>query len=282
MSEAQTDFTACEALVRERQRDRWLASLFAPADVRAHILALYALDAEAARVPEIVSQPTLGEIRLQWWSETLEGERRAEGLSHPIAAAVLDTLARFHLPASALVALIEARRFDLYADPMPSLNDLEGYCGETCSTLFRLASFVSAGGEDPGGSEAAGHAGVAWGLTEIMRALPLHARRSQCYVPRDVLARHGAVVEAVAAGVSSPALLQALGELRAHARRHLAAAQARLGDVAPPARVAFLPLSLVEPRLARMERAGWEPFAPAADLPQWRQQFILWRAARRL
>jgi phytoene synthase len=123
---------------------------------------------------------------------------------------------------------------------------------------------------------------VAWGLTEIMRSLPQHARRGQCYLPRDVLARHGALVEAVASGLTSPALLQALGELRGHARRHLAAAQAGLRDVRPEARVAFLPLSLVEGRLARMERAGWEPFAPSSDLPQWRQQFALWRAARRM
>ena len=31
------------------------------------------------------------------------------------------------------VDLIDARIFDLYDDPMPSLNDLEGYCGETSS-----------------------------------------------------------------------------------------------------------------------------------------------------
>ncbi len=282
MSESAPGYAVCEALVRERHRDIWLASLFVPASARAHVLALYAFDAEIARVPDIVSQPTLGEIRLQWWHEVLVGERRGEGQAHPVASALLDTMTRFHLPAAALVGLVEARRFDLYADPMPSMNDLEGYCGETSASLFRLASLIAASGADPGGADAAGHAGVAWGLTEILRALPQHVRRGQCYLPRDVLARHGALVEAAASGLTSPALLLALKDLRARARQHLEMARVELAKMAPEIRAVFLPLSLVGPRLARMERADWQPFAPAPDLPQWRQQFILWRAARAL
>ena len=40
----------CENLVRAGDKDRWLASLFAPADPRAHLHALYAFNLEVARV----------------------------------------------------------------------------------------------------------------------------------------------------------------------------------------------------------------------------------------
>lgn len=273
-------YAHCGGFLRDHDRDLWLAALFVAPEVRAHVHALYAFATEIARTSDIVTQPTLGEIRLQWWREVLEGERRGEGASHPVAAALLDTMARFHLPASALVAYVEARRFDLYADPMPTLGDLEGWCGEVWSALFRMASIIAAGGRDPGGAEAAGHAGVAFGLARILRDLPRHGARGQCYTPRDVLERHGAVVEAAAAGVSSPAFLGALAELRDVARRHLADARAGLDALPEDVRRVFLPLALVEPLLARMERRSYDPFASDVEPPQWRRQFSLWRAAR--
>lgn len=274
-------YAECESIVRERDRDRWLACLFVPASVRANVLALYAFSAEIARVPEIVSQPTLGEIRLQWWVEVIEGERRGEGAGHPVAMALIDTMERFRLPPAALTGLIEARRFDLYCDPMPSLNDLEGYLGESVSALFRLISIVIANGEEPGGAESAGHAGVAYGLVEILGAMGEHAARGQCFIPRDILARHGALPEAVAGGLVSPALEGALAELRARARHHEAAVIDDAGLLNSSVRAAFLPLALVPARLKLLEKAG-DPFALGQDLPQWRVQWSLWRAARRL
>lgn len=278
-------YASCEAALREGStfdRDAWLASLFVAPDKRPHVQALYAFSREIERVPSIVSQPTLGEIRLQWWVEALEGSRKAEAASNPVAAALFDTMLRFNLPTQALVALIEARRFDLYADPMSSLNDLEGYCGEAYSGLMRLASIVVAGGNDPGGGEAVGHAGVAIGVARILASLPSHPVRGQCFIPRDVLARHGALPEAVAAGVSSPALAGALAEMRSIARGHVQAAWAAAPSMSANARVVLLPLALVEPTLARMERREFDPFRDSAEPPQWRRQWALWRAARKL
>ena len=57
------------ALVRRHDRDRYQTALFAPADRREAIFALYAFNYEIARVREIVTQPMLGQIRLQWWRE---------------------------------------------------------------------------------------------------------------------------------------------------------------------------------------------------------------------
>ena len=42
---------------------------------------------------------------------------------------------------------------------------------------------------------------------------------------------------------------------------------------------ALLPVALVQPALDRMERRGYQPFAPI-EMPQWRRQWILWRAAQ--
>src|SRR4029450_4592138 len=126
---------------------------------------LVSCTSEMARVREVVREPVAGEIRLQWWSDVLGGAGRGEVAAHPVAAALLETIAsyslapersnralsspgragrggvaadpvaaarletmaRYQLPPERLTALIEARRFDLYDEPMPTLADLEAY-----------------------------------------------------------------------------------------------------------------------------------------------------------
>lgn len=281
MSARPADYDYCAALLAEGDRDRWLASLFIPEAKRKHVQALYAFSLEMARIRDVISEPRLGEIRLQWWREVLEGERAGEGAQNPVSAALLETMTACRLPAAPLVNLIEARRFDLYADPMPSLNDLEGYCGETCSVLFRLAAMIIGDpASDPDAAaiaDAAGHAGVAYALTGILRALPWHARRGQCFLPGDVLARHGALPEAAAAGLASPALLAALAELRARAREHLALADAAIARIPGNIRPAFVPLAVTPLYLRAMEKRGYQPFESLIEPPQWRRQWAMWR-----
>ena len=87
----QDAFAHCEALVRAADKDRFLASLFAPAEHRAALLALYAFNIEVSRVREAVREPLPGEIRLQWWSDVLGGQGRGEVAANPVAAALLAT-----------------------------------------------------------------------------------------------------------------------------------------------------------------------------------------------
>jgi phytoene synthase len=273
-------YAHCETLTRDHDRDRWLAGLFAPADARRHLYALTAFSYEVGRLRDFVREPLAGEMRLEWWREALAGPRRGEAMANPVAAALSDTIERFGLPSPAFDNLLTARAFDLYDDPMPSLNDLEGYCGETCSMLFRLGALILARGRDLGGADAAGHAGVAYAMVGLMRALPLTSARGQVFLPVDILARHGVSRHDIVARRDSPGLRAALAELRVHARRHLdqalALALSASSEIAP----AFLPLAFLPLYLKRMERAGYSPFAAIIEAPQWRRQWALWQAAR--
>lgn len=270
-------FAHATELVRAGDRDRYLADLFAPEPARRHLFALHAFNLEIARVRDATNEPGLGEIRLQFWRDALH----SDGAGHPVGKALVETIAAFSLPIEAFDRLIEARRFDLYDDPVPSLNDLEGYAGDTSSSLIQLAAIVLAGGRDPGIAEIAGHGGVAYALTGLMRALSRHASRGQCYLPSDLVDRHGIDRGTVFSGQASPALGAALAELRSVARRHLAAARAMIANLDPVIFPAILPLALVGPQLAAMDRADFDPFGSNAEISQLRRQWILWRAARR-
>ena len=81
------DFDHCETLVREADKDRFLATLFAPAPRRRALHALYAFNVEIARVRELAREPMPGEIRLQWWRDVLGGAAHRGG-GHPVASAL--------------------------------------------------------------------------------------------------------------------------------------------------------------------------------------------------
>ncbi|MBN8995779.1 MAG: squalene/phytoene synthase family protein [Rhizobiales bacterium] len=262
--------------VRAGDRDRYLADLFVPEAARHHFFALHAFNLEVARIRETGSEPNLGEIRLQWWRDALAGE----GSGHPVAEALQKTIAGFRLPVTALANLIEARRFDLYDDAMPSLNDLEGYAGETSSSLMQLGAIILSDGADPGAAEVAGHAGVAWALTGLLRALPIHSARGQCYLPADLMAKHGVDRADLHAGKTSPGLERLLAELRARVRGHLTAVSHGIARVPGPIQAAFLPVALCEPYLRKMERRGFDPLKTVADISPLRRHWALWRAAR--
>jgi phytoene synthase len=69
------DTDHCEVLVRDADKDRYLATLFAPQSRHAALYALYAFNNEIARVREHIREPMAGEIRLQWWRDVLAGKR---------------------------------------------------------------------------------------------------------------------------------------------------------------------------------------------------------------
>ncbi len=271
------NFEHCAALVREADRDRYLATLFAPAAQRDALYALYAFNVEISRVRDLAREPMPGEIRLQWWREALAGEREGEAAAHPVAAALRETLSRYGLSSDRLIALIDARAFDLYDEPMATLTDLEIYGIKTQSALFAMAAEILGGGAPT--KLLTLDAGIAYSIAGVLHGLARYVSRRQLYLPLDLLARHRVDPNQIFAGQATDALRAALAELRILTRRHLATAQAQLKSAPPEVLPALLPAALVGPALRRMERAGYEPFQIEPASP-WRRQWQLWRAAR--
>lgn len=274
-------FHRCEDLVRAADKDRYLATLFAPADKRAPLFALYAFNVEIASIRDRAREPMPGEIRLQWWRDVLSGDRSGEAAANPVAAALLDTVARFTLPRAPLSDLIEAHAFDLYDDPMPTLAALEAYGRKTESAVFGLAARIVTDNDDGALAHAAEHAGIAWSITRVLRSFARDASRRQIYVPADLLDRHGVRPEHIMAGQTTTELRAALAELREGARRHVEQFGRLLSQLPAVSAPAFLPVALVPGYLSVMSGPGYDPFKSAVDVPQWRRQWTLWRAARR-
>jgi phytoene synthase len=171
---------------------------------------------------------------------------------------------------------MEARRLDLYDDPMPDIRALIAYCDATAGSVFSAAAQILAGER---AAEISHAGGIAYGITGLLRALPFHAARGQCFLPADLLARHGMSRADILARRDVPGLRAALGELRTIARDHLAEARASVDSLAVTARPAFMPLAVLPLYLAAMGRPDYDPFT-VTEVPQWRRQWRLWRESR--
>ncbi|MEX2166296.1 MAG: phytoene/squalene synthase family protein [Methyloceanibacter sp.] len=259
-------------IARAGDPDRSLAALFALPDARADLFALYAFNVELARIAEQVSEPGLGLIRLQWWREAIEDYTKG----HPVADAFGETLRRRALSPTRVETLIGARHFDIAERIMPDWLALEAYLRDTAGTMFALTGEI-VGTRGPALEPACEAAGQAYGLTGLMRALPVHAAKGRVYLPADMLRRHGTSPERILAGETSEGLEQVLGELRQKAQAALDEAMRHLAEFDAPTRTAFRPLSLVEPYLAALAKSGRDPLHQIAEINPLTR---LWRMAR--
>ncbi len=100
--------------VRETDRDRFLAALFAPEPARRDLLALLAFDHELARTRIVTREPLLARIRLEWWREaSVEAAGTGKPRSQPIVDALCEAVRRHGLAHEALAALIDAREEEI-------------------------------------------------------------------------------------------------------------------------------------------------------------------------
>jgi phytoene synthase len=269
----------CEALVREADKNRFLATLFAPQPHRAALFALYAFNIELARIREVVREPMAGEMRLQWWADMLDNKEHGSVDAHPVVAALKLAIEHYRLPLEPLKAMVEIRFFDLYDDQPTTLEALESYASQTAASLILLSAQILNNGKPHALGEIAEHAGIAYGLAGLLRAFPAHAARGKLYLPLDLMRAHDAIPADALAERSTPALRAVLMALRARALLHLSALRMSIGDVPPALVPAFLPLAPVRTLLMRLERDKDAPFE-TVDVPQWRRQWLIWRAAR--
>ncbi len=187
---------AIAALVRRHDPDRFLTALFAPPDKRDALMTLYAFNHELARAREVVSEPPLALIRLQWWREVVEGTRRRHEVAESLAAAI----AAGDLDRSDLLALIDAREIE--ADPVIETLAawrayLLGNAGGLAVAAGRLLGAPSSEGLRP--------LGAAYGVAGLLRSIPAHAGQRRCLLPEDVLGQHGLTHELViAAPMAAP------------------------------------------------------------------------------
>jgi phytoene synthase len=269
----------CADLVRSHDFPRYASTLFLPGVHRRPMLAIYAFNVEVVRVRDQVSQPLPGQMRLQWWIDLLAGHDQGSIEGNPVASELMWTIRTWRLPLDRLAQLVIEHEFDLYNDPMPSLSALEGYANDTASTLFACCARILARPSEAI-DHAARHAGLAYGMIDVINKLPQDIARRQLFLPQQFLQQHGSSLEEVFAGKQTPRARAAVDQLVTEANKHLKTALSLLAEVPQEVRPAFLPLALVRRDIKRMERRDNDPFVLRL-MPRFRMLLALWQASRR-
>jgi len=236
---------AIASLVRRHDPDRFLTALFAPPDRRDALLILYAFNHELARAREVASEPPLALIRLQWWREVVEGERKRHEVASPLSEAIASGV----LKPAHLLPIIEARENEAYAD-FETTEDWRAWLLAGAGGVA-VAAAAALGAPEP---EALRPFGAAYGVAGLLRATGVLAAQGTCLLPRDLLVRHD---------LSPEAFIDEPGSSPARAVQHdiVRVGQTWLGEAArivvPSAAVA----AALPAVLARRDLARWPQVA---------------------
>ncbi len=270
---------ACAALVRRHDPERhWLAML-APEPGRAALMALFALNHELAKTREVVSEALLGQIRLQWWRDSLDGLYAGSPRRHEVIDALASAIAAHGLPKPALVGLVDAREQDLAETAPADLAALLGYCRETGGQLFGLGG-LCLGVRDGATAEALVRVGTAWALIGLIRAIPFHASQRRVFLPTAVVERVAADLGQVFEMRPHDGLARAVAALAAEAEDLIARARATPGADRTRGLPILLGARLLDGHLRRLNRAGCDVFAgPVQNPPPLRVAGLVWGRA---
>lgn len=204
-----------------------------------------------------MTQPLLGEMRLQWWRDTLERLFAGGESAHPVAIALGEAIRVHRLTRAHFERLVDARAIDLQDGPPADFAALEDYAEGTAASVTALGLEILGARTEPA-IRAARHAGIAWALTGLLRAVPFHAGMNRLHLPADLLARHGVTPEEVLARRSSPGLAKIAEEMAERARDHLAAARSLRSELPREAMPGLLTAALARTYLDRLRRARYD------------------------
>ena len=273
------DIETFAAQLRVYDPDRYLTARLTPKASRSALTTLYAFNVELSRICDMVSEPALGEIRLQWWRDAIA---RADGSSEtgaPLADALMQMIAKLGLPKPLLLGMIDARSADLDGGGFADLQALKAYLYKTDGALFALSATVL--GHSGGGlAKTANAAGVAYGLSRLLRVLPHDAAAGRIMLPLTTLQSHNVLPEQILAGTEGKGLRDLISNLAEEAQVSLDEARQCLAAEPKGVRGIFAPLALVQPYLHAIARPNRQQLHDVADINPLMRFFLLWRAAR--
>lgn len=249
------EFYLLTYLDRSSDYDAHLIRRFVPQSVRDAYAALRALNLELVRLPELVSNPTIGALRIKFWQESLDktfaGQPPREPICILLHKALTDLEARTGSRANEksirfwLSRFVKTREKQMDNRPYTNLANLEEYAENTYSTMmYALLAMMPMRSMHV--DHLASHIGKACGIVAILRGVPVLAspsppvktpsggeaapsREPSLLLPLDIMAEEGVKEEEVyRQGPAAPGLQDAIFKVATRANDHLITAREML------------------------------------------------------
>jgi phytoene synthase len=256
--------------VRRYDHDRFLTVLFAPPAARERLFALYAFNIEIAKTAEIVTEPLIGKIRLQWWRDSLDRLYAGETVAHGVTGALGEAIVACRLDRALFDRFIDAREVDLNRIEPPDFPALGTYAENTGAPLLALAlQIVRDGGELAAPAlEAARRIGMAWALAGLIRAVPFHARQRRLYLPHDYLRDAGVSSSRLFDLRPEPGVTQVIRQIGDRIAPLLQEGRVLTRELPKNLRSPLLLAELAALHLRDLRAAGWNPFVLERRAPR--------------
>lgn len=268
-------------LVRKDDHDRFLTAVIAPLPARDGVMALYAFNAEVAKVRESVSESLIGQMKLQWWRDVVgaiyDGGPVPPG--NPVVEALAAAIGTHALTRTHFEALLEARARDMADESPPDVNALESYAEGTSASLSALALEVL-GVRDEASQAAGRHVGIAWALTGLLRAVLFHARANRFMLPQDLLAAENLTAHDLQERRNAAKVATVIAQIALVAGAHLDKARSYRSSVDRRALPALLPATLADAYLKGLASRNFDVFDPRHVLQRPAALRLAWNAWR--
>lgn len=183
----------CGELVRRNEPDLFLLSMFVPFQYREALWALFAFHYEISKTRDVVSESTLGLIRLQWWRDSIKGIYECGDVpAHEVLKPLAVAIETYHLPRDRFDKLIYAREFDLENVSPGNLEGLYNYCDFTTTPLFELAVQIM---EENPDDFIIQPIAIRYCLVKVLFSSPRYALNGRMMLPEDLCDQYGVHVD---------------------------------------------------------------------------------------
>lgn len=192
---APLDLNTMREKVRKGDFEAYICGNLMPSSARQSFFTMRTLNIELASVRENArGNAAMGHLRMGFWRDVVDKASSGGHSSHPLFPALKAAFSSHRHTKRWLDRLIDARDDDLDGRPPSTIADVEAYGDATAGSLLYL-SLEACGVRHEHADSAASHIGKALGIATLLRALPVHARMGQRYIPTDVMSKHGLTEE---------------------------------------------------------------------------------------
>ncbi|RKP09300.1 isoprenoid synthase domain-containing protein [Thamnocephalis sphaerospora] len=286
----------CRDLVRKYDHEHYLCGLLYPAHLRNGYWALRAFFIELSAVREAVSDPRIGQMRLQFWRDAVDSTFKGHPPQHPVTVALSQTVlahstgegaVRPLVSSSWMKRIINEREKDMEDPYHATMESLEAYVEAAHASAMYL-QLELLGVRSVSADHIASHIGKAYGLVTLLRATPFHASKRRTYLPAALLAEHGVSQEDLFRnGPTAEGLHDVVYDVASVAHRHLEVAKdhwvddRHRKDVPSHAFTAMLAAIPARTYLDRLQQVHFNVFDPKLTVRPWKLPWTLYMANRR-
>jgi 15-cis-phytoene synthase len=259
---------------------RYFSVLFATAEQRPWLQALYAFEAEIRDTIDAQSHEA-AHARLQWWRT--EVDRTVGGRpQHPITTALLPVRLCASGDLSLLHESLSAADLDLAHMTYASAQELEAYCFRSAGALQTLVAAALAGPRELSAAERtfARKLGSALRQTELLRDFGTDLRRGRLHAPLDLFTSAGIEPDSLN-GVPSASVAGALEPWRTRAITDLGTLSSGLTKHERRAQRPGLVLAALHQRLLARVNPTATGAGARAELPPFARLWTAWSTAIR-